>query len=89
LILRAVVCGTGLAVLLSSGYSPDAWNAGMLAVRWLVGLVGTAVLLVLTWIIIKIPNTQSATGVLYVGVIFTFLGELTSQLLSADTACPL
>ena len=43
----------------------------------------------MTWKTLKIPNTQSATGILYVAVIAVFLGELTSQLLSARTAFPL
>ena len=43
----------------------------------------------LTWQTLKIPNTQSATGILYVGVIVTFVGELTSQLLSRESLFPL
>ena len=35
----------------------------------------------LAWQAAKIRSTQSATGILYVVVIFCFLGELTSQLL--------
>jgi len=38
---------------------------------------------------LQIPNTQSATGILYVAVIATFLGELTSLLLSAGLAFPI
>ena len=38
---------------------------------------------------LKIPNTQSATGILYVVVIMSFTGELTAQLLSAGRAYPL
>ena len=37
---------------------------------------------------LKIPNTQSATGILYVAVLGAFLGELTSQLLSVGTLYP-
>ena len=47
--------------------------------RALAGVLG---LTAMTWQTLKIPNTQSATGILYVAVIFAFLGELTSQLLS-------
>jgi hypothetical protein len=36
-----------------------------------------------------VPNTQSATGILYAGVILVFLGELMSQLLSMDSTFPL
>jgi hypothetical protein len=43
----------------------------------------------LTWQTLKIPNTQSATGILYAAVVLAFIGELTSQLLSAEARYPL
>lgn len=52
-----------------------------LPVRWLVGLAAPAVLVVMAWQTARIRSTQSATGILYVVVIFCFLGELTAQLL--------
>jgi hypothetical protein len=61
----------------------------LLALRWLAGIFGTAALTYMTWETLKIPNTQSATGILYVAVLATFLGELTSLLLSAGTAFPI
>jgi len=42
----------------------------------------------MAWQTLKIPNTQSATGILYVAVITVFIGELTSLLLSGGTAFP-
>jgi hypothetical protein len=57
----------------------------LLALRWLAGIAGTLLLIWMTWQTLKIPNTQAATGMLYVAVITTFLGELTAQLLSAET----
>jgi hypothetical protein len=85
---RAIVCGIGLPLQWQQiGLSStDLW---FLALRWAAGLVGTAVLIAMTWQTLKIPNTQSATGILYVAVIATFLGELTSSLLSAGTVYPL
>lgn len=53
----------------------------MLPIRWGMGLVGPLVLGVLAWQTARIRSTQSATGILYVVVIFCFLGELVSQLL--------
>ncbi len=47
-----------------------------------VAVVGTAVLVGMTLSTLKIPNTQAATGMLYVAVITTFLGELVGRLLS-------
>jgi hypothetical protein len=57
--------------------------------RWLAGILGAAGLTVMAWKTSLIPNTQSATGILYVGVIATFIGELVSLLLSSSTAYPL
>jgi hypothetical protein len=52
-----------------------------LPVRWLVGLVAPGVLCWMAYQTARIRSTQSATGILYVVVIFCFLGELTAQLL--------
>jgi len=88
---RMVVSGSGAWLeathSASSSELPQSW-AMFLALRWLSGLVGTLVLAGLTWQTLKIPNTQSATGILYAAVILTFIGELTSQLLSAETLYP-
>ena len=43
-------------------------------------------LLWMAWRTLEIPNTQSATGILYVAVIGVFIGELTGLLLSAESA---
>ncbi|MBV9125401.1 MAG: hypothetical protein JO112_18755 [Planctomycetes bacterium] len=60
-----------------------------LPLRWGLGLVAP---LVLGWMAreaARIRSTQSATGILYVVVIFGFLGELTSMLLYRHTGYPL
>jgi hypothetical protein len=91
-VLRIAVCGAGAWLLAShettaAGMSFTTW-ALFLALRWLAGLVSVLGLAGLTWQTLKIPNTQSATGILYAAVILTFIGELTSQLLSAETLYP-
>jgi hypothetical protein len=63
-------------------------NLPLLALRWLAGLVAMAAVIWMTWQTLKIPNTQSATGILYVGVILTFLGELVALLLSRGSPFP-
>ncbi|MDZ4818520.1 MAG: hypothetical protein SGJ20_06050 [Planctomycetota bacterium] len=84
--LRAVACAVGLGLLL---YHGDALpNLYLLALRWIAGIVGMVGVIWMTKETLKIPNTQSATGILYVGVILTFLGELMSQLLSQQSAFP-
>jgi hypothetical protein len=55
-----------------------------LPVRWLVGLLLPGLLCWLAYLTARIRSTQSATGILYVVVIFCFLGELTGQLLRAE-----
>ncbi|WP_166827734.1 hypothetical protein [Thalassoroseus pseudoceratinae] len=59
-----------------------------LALRWIAGILGPAVLAVMVWRILKYRNTQSATGVLFVGVILTFIGELSATLLTRELGVP-
>lgn len=58
-------------------------DAALLSLRWLAGLVGLPVLLLMSRKTLDIPNTQSATGILYVACLAAILGELTAQLLHA------
>jgi hypothetical protein len=51
-------------------------------VRWAVGFAGILATTWMAWRAARIRSTQSATGILYVVVVFCFLGELTSQLLA-------
>jgi hypothetical protein len=59
------------------------------SLRWTAGLLLPLVLAYLTWQTLKIPNTQSATGILYAGVILVFIGELCAQMLSVSAPFPL
>jgi hypothetical protein len=52
-----------------------------LPLRWLLGFLAPLGLTWMAWQTARIRSTQSATGILYIVVIFCFLGELTSQLL--------
>ncbi len=56
----------------------------VVSLRWLSGIVGTILLTTMSWLTLRIPNTQSATGILYVVVVFVFLGELSSFWLAAN-----
>jgi hypothetical protein len=87
--LRAFVCAAGLGLEIDATGWPDVSEMLFLGMRWLGGLIGTAILAVMAWQTLKVPNTQSATGILYVAVITTFLGELASGLLSAQATYPL
>lgn len=93
LVLRVVVSGIGASIAttaapsLGAAFESAQWF--MLALRWIAGMFGTAGLIWMTWTTLKIPNTQAATGMLYVAVIMTFLGELLGQLLSVGRLYPL
>lgn len=88
-VAQMLVVGAGLVAEIS--YRPDATLGWYLFVvlRWSFGLLGVLGLLWMAWQTLKIPNTQSATGILYVAVIGVFIGELTGLLLSAESAFPL
>jgi hypothetical protein len=88
-VLRTLCSGCGLALEVAYGPTMPTSEALMITLRWLSGLLGTSVVAWMSWQTLKIPNTQSATGILYVGVIATFLGELTAQLLSRTSLFPL
>lgn len=55
-----------------------------LVLRWAAGIAGPLVMSVMVWRILKYKNTQSATGVLFVGVILTFIGESTALLIDRE-----
>ena len=88
-ILQAVVSSCGLwGEVARLERVPTQWILFVL-LRWLFGLVGVAAMAWMAWQTLKIPNTQSATGILYVAVIGTFVGETMSLLLSAESLFPL
>jgi hypothetical protein len=85
--LRMVVAGWGLWGW-SQNHSVLNWEDETvlwLPVRWALGFGGPLILGWMARSAAKIRSTQSATGILYVVVIFAFLGELTSLLMTANT----
>lgn len=87
--LRAGLAGAGLALTIANHPWPATEQWLFISLRWLSGIVGAFALAVMAYKTLKIPNTQSATGILYVAVIATFLGELTSLLLNVRSQYPL
>ena len=67
---------------LAAGTTGGPTTMALVSLRWLAGLAGLPVLLWLSRKTLDIPNTQSATGILYVACLAAILGELTAQLLS-------
>jgi hypothetical protein len=86
LFVRAGVAGTGLWFWTGS-HSLATLNEVtlLLPLRWGLGFVAPLVLGFMAWQTARIRSTQSATGILYVVVIFCFLGELMGQLLARMT----
>ena len=74
---------TDLPALASTFRAADSATLALAALRWLAGLAGLPALLVMARATLDIPNTQSATGILYVACLAAILGELTGQLLVA------
>jgi hypothetical protein len=67
---------------LTAGATGSPTTMALIWLRWLAGLAGLPMLLWLSRKTLEIPNTQSATGILYVACLAAILGELTAQLLS-------
>lgn len=87
--IRVVLAAAGLALVLQSAGTPESSTLLFLSLRWIAGLLSPLVLAYMTWKTLDIPNTQSATGILYVSVIVVFVGELSAQLLSTGSLYPL
>ena len=84
--LRLVVSAIALALGYELLQSSTHWL--WFSLRWLAGIVGPLVLVVMVSKILRYKNTQSATGVLFVGVILTFIGELSATLLARELHLP-
>ncbi|HWB08143.1 MAG TPA: hypothetical protein VG826_02775 [Pirellulales bacterium] len=89
LLVRGALAGAGLVLELGAAGAFDLSQWLFVAMRWLMGLVGGLIVAFMARQTLKIPNTQAATGILYVGVVFAFVGELTAQLLSRGKPFPL
>jgi hypothetical protein len=86
-LLRMALAGVGLwswTAQHSLGNLEDE-TVWWLPLRWGLGFLAPLVLGWMAWQTTRIRSTQSATGILYVVVVFCFLGELTSQLLLWNT----
>ncbi len=76
-LVAVVVAWPGLPALADA----DRGTLAMVSLRWLAGLIGLPILLVMSRKTLDIPNTQSATGILYVACLAAVTGELAGQLL--------
>jgi hypothetical protein len=85
LVLAALAVSRGGAATADAtgGVAAGTTALALESLRWLAGLVGLPVLLWMARKTLDIPNTQSATGILYVACLAAIVGELTAQLLAA------
>ena len=81
-LVSAAALASGIAVLSESTF----WI--WLALRWLAGILGPMAACIMVHRILRYRNTQAATGVLFVAVILTFIGELTADLLQRALGMP-
>ena len=93
LVARCALAGFGMWALGTGGIgsvasAEDTQTAMFLAARWGMGFVGSAIATFMTWKTAQMRSTQSATGILYIAMIFVLFGELTSMIL-AGPAGPL
>ena len=87
IVLRAIMGAIGASMMIATkslSYS----DITFISLRWISGIFAPALMTKMTWETLKIPNTQSATGILYAGVILVFVGELVSQLLGTHWQLP-
>jgi hypothetical protein len=88
-LLRLTLAGAGLWYWTAEPGRVNLETALWLVPRWGLGFLGPLGLGWMAYETARIRSTQSATGILYVVVIFCFLGELTSQLLASKCGIPL
>lgn len=86
--LRAVFSGMALAPLLAGKSEMDLYRyffsstTGIfLTMRWAWGLLGPMGLGYFIWDTVRLSSTRSATGILYVAVVFVLIGETMAQYL--------
>ena len=60
-------------------------TGGLIAARFLIGILGPLVLVAMAWQTVRIRSTQSATGILYATLALTLFGELSAQLFARES----
>ena len=84
LAIRAGLAGTGLVLLSYDWGGSSSGGSGLalfLGMRWGMGLLGPALATWMAWKTAAIRSTQSATGILYVGMTLVLVGELAGLIL--------
>ena len=95
LIADLVALGSALGLLAVVGGAAGAAvsglfdsHAGLLLSRTLLGPVATLILTWMTWQTLKVPQTMAATGLLYIAVMSSLVGEMLGRFILFRTAVP-
>jgi len=86
-VMRLVVSAIGCVLGGQNLHDGTHWT--WFAMRWLAGILGPLVISIMALRILRYRNTQAATGVLFAGVILTFIGEMSAALLYSELHVPL
>jgi hypothetical protein len=88
LAIRTVISATGSYFLVTAHVVSSGWWI-FVSLRWITGIAATLIMVILAKFTLRVPNTQSATGILYAATVVVLVGELTAQLLSDNVLYPL
>jgi len=88
LAIRTVISATGSYFYVAANEVPTSWWI-FVSLRWITGVAATLIMVILAQFTLRVPNTQSATGILYAATVVVLVGELTAQLLSENVLYPL
>jgi len=88
IVLRTLLSGSGTTLTLLHTNVTNTWWI-FVSLRWISGIIGSLGLIYMTFLTLRIPNTQSATGILYAATIIVFIGELTARVLAENVLYPL
>lgn len=86
--LRTLLSGTGTTLTILNTEVTNTWWI-FVSLRWIAGLIVSLGLIYMTFLTLRVPNTQSATGILYAATIVVFIGELTARVLADNVLYPL
>ena len=88
LAIRTVISATGSYFYVTAHEVSSSWWI-FVSLRWTTGVAATLIMVILAKFTLRVPNTQSATGILYAATVVVLVGELTAQLLSDNVLYPL
>ncbi len=85
-LLALGIAGGAASLAVRSLFDGHGW---LLLSRTLLGPVATLILVWMAWQTLKVPQTMAATGLLYIAVMSTLVGEMLGRFILFRTAVPL